>query len=210
MIGSDPVFFTSTLANPAFDYCALGHVHKFQDLNPFGHPHVVYPGSLERIDFGEADEDKGFCLVTIGDGPTPEQRTTTYEFVRTPARPFVDLDVRIREGEAPTKKILRAIEEADLTDAIVRIIYTAGDKEAGEIDLKTIHAALEPAFLVATISRRVELTRSTARAEITEHLGVQEALDRYIATHPDLQSLAADLKTYAGRLERELDAARRE
>ncbi|MDA0746631.1 MAG: exonuclease subunit SbcD [bacterium] len=29
IIGRDPVFLTSTLANPAFDYIALGHIHKF-------------------------------------------------------------------------------------------------------------------------------------------------------------------------------------
>lgn len=209
MIGSDPAFLTSDLAHPAFDYCALGHIHKFQDLHPAGSPHVVYSGSLERIDFGEAKDEKGFCLVTIGDGPTPAQRVTTFEFVPTPARPFVDLEVFIRPGEDATAKILRAIQEVDLTDAIVRILYTAGDAEAGQLDLKSIQAALAPAFLVATLGRRVEPTRSAARAEITENLGLQEALDRYLATQPDLKPLASDLKTYAARLEQEWEAARR-
>jgi exonuclease SbcD len=209
LIGSDPVFLTSTLAQPAFDYCALGHIHKFQDLHPSGSPHVVYPGSLERIDFGEARDEKGFCLVTIGDGPTPQQRVTTFQFIPTPARPFVELEVTVREGEDATARILRAIEQVDVTDAVVRIFYTAGDKEAGQLDLKAIQAALAPAFLVATISRRVEPTRSTARAEITEHLGLQEALDRYLATQPDLQPLATELKAYAERLEQEWEAARR-
>ena len=46
IIGRDPVFLTSTLANPAFDYVALGHIHKFQDLNPNAQPPVVYSGSI--------------------------------------------------------------------------------------------------------------------------------------------------------------------
>ena len=65
-----PVLLTSTLANPAYDYVALGHIHKYQDLNPGRHPPVVYSGSLERIDFGEEGEDKGFCLVRIAEDAT--------------------------------------------------------------------------------------------------------------------------------------------
>ena len=38
IIGQDPVWLTSTLANPAYDYVALGHIHKYQDLNPCQHP----------------------------------------------------------------------------------------------------------------------------------------------------------------------------
>jgi exonuclease SbcD len=34
-------------------YVALGHVHKFQDLNKGQQPPVVYSGSMDRINFGE-------------------------------------------------------------------------------------------------------------------------------------------------------------
>ena len=53
MIGRDAVILKSALADPAWDYVALGHVHKHQSLNNGGYPPVVYSGSLERIDFGE-------------------------------------------------------------------------------------------------------------------------------------------------------------
>ena len=35
-------------------YVALGHIHKAQDLNEGAQPPVIYPGSIERVDFGEA------------------------------------------------------------------------------------------------------------------------------------------------------------
>jgi len=207
MIGRDPVFFTSTLAHPAFDYVALGHIHKFQDINPYGHPHVVYAGSLERIDFGEAGEDKGFVLVSIGEGETPEARETIYQFVPTPARPFLSVEVTIRGGEEPTEKIIQAIREHDLTDAIVRVLYTVNEEQQGLIDLKAVREALEPAFLIASIVRQTETSKSGPRAEITEHLGLREALDRYLIAHPELQPFADDMRTYAQRLEQELEAA---
>ncbi|RKY63225.1 MAG: exonuclease SbcCD subunit D, partial [Candidatus Latescibacterota bacterium] len=61
VVGRDPSLLPSVLANPAFTYVALGHVHRHQDLNRGGRPPLVYPGSLERINFGEEGEAKGFC-----------------------------------------------------------------------------------------------------------------------------------------------------
>src|ERR671919_1661229 len=71
--------------NPVWDYVALGHIHKHQDLNEGRQPPVVYPGSIERIDFGEEGETKGFCMVDV------ERGRAAYEFVPLPARPFVTL-----------------------------------------------------------------------------------------------------------------------
>ena len=76
MIGRDAAIPRSILADPAFRYVALGHIHKHQSLNTDLQPPVLYSGSIERIDFGEEHEAKGFVVAEIGDGPT------TWEFVR--------------------------------------------------------------------------------------------------------------------------------
>lgn len=51
------------IARSEFDYVALGHVHRHQVLCQ--QPLVVYPGSIERVDFGEEDEQKGYCWVEV-------------------------------------------------------------------------------------------------------------------------------------------------
>lgn len=47
-------------------YVALGHIHKPQHI-PNAAP-TYYSGSLIQVDFGEAEEEKGFNLVTVEPG----------------------------------------------------------------------------------------------------------------------------------------------
>ncbi len=119
MIGQDVVINLSALNLPAWDYVALGHIHKHQDLNPGNYPSVVYSGSLERIDFGEEFEPKGFCWVHVLRGQT------TWEFVPVPARRFITIDAdATQDGDTPTEAVLRAIERHDVQGAVVRARVT--------------------------------------------------------------------------------------
>lgn len=86
--GNDPVLLPSQLAIEPFDYVALGHLHRFQNLNMNGNIPIVYSGSIERVDFGERKEDKGFCVVSI-----PAKGKASYEFIKTPQRPLLDRSI---------------------------------------------------------------------------------------------------------------------
>jgi exonuclease SbcD len=202
MIGKDPVFLTSVLANPAFDYVALGHIHKHQNLNPTGYPPVVYPGSIDRVDFGEEFDPKGFCIVSLKRGDT------TYRFLPTTcARTFLTIGVTITDKGDPTAAILEEIDKYrnNLADAVVRVFYTIDEERKSLVDLKRVRAALEPAFLVAGIIRKTEGSQRIRRVQVSENLGMLEALDKYIFNHPELESYAEDLRSYATRLEQELN-----
>jgi exonuclease SbcD len=232
------VLTTSVLAQPAFSYVALGHVHKFQDLNSDGVPPVVYSGSIERVDFGEEREDKGFCLVTIGEPQTVEdenrepmggearnaekgslslfaeeapyrtkRRDVQYQFVKVPARRFVTVDVIVR-GEDPTGEILEEIARLDVTDAVVRVIYRVKEEQQISVDLKILHNALKEAFLVAGIMPKMELPERVRRADISEDLILEEALNRYVANNPDLEILKDALQRVAKQLEEELEVGK--
>ena len=198
IIGQDPVILQSVLKNPAFDYVALGHIHKHQNLNAYGWPHIVYPGSIERIDFGEANDEKGFCLVSLKKGET------SYEFVNTPARRFIKIDVDVRTSDFPTEAILKRLDAYDIHDAVVRVSYMIDEEQKDLIDVQKIHGALDEAFLIAGVTQKTQDTR-TQRPRISEDLSMAEALVKYIEYTPELQSMQDDLLEYAGRLIREME-----
>ncbi len=199
IIGRDPVFFTQVLAQKEFDYVALGHIHKFQDLNLNNHPPVVYPGSIERINFGEEKDNKGVCLVNI------EGSKTSYEFISLPARKFITVDAVISKEQDPTNALIEEIEKYDLSESVVRVFYTMPAGREDLLDFKRINSALERAFLVTTIAKKSKPMERLQRAEISENLGMLEAMDKYIKNSPDLIPLSEELKTYAQELEKELE-----
>jgi len=62
LLTQDPTIPRGELANSAFTYVALGHVHKFQNLNKGNKPPIVYSGSLERIRLFRRKRKKGFVI----------------------------------------------------------------------------------------------------------------------------------------------------
>lgn len=120
IIGNDAEVQLSDLLDARLDYVALGHLHLFQDIGSKDLP-VVYPGSMERVDFTEETHKKGFVYGKL------ERGNTTYKFVKVDARCYKTIRIDVTGMKRPTKEILSAIEaEADeLERAIVRVIIDA-------------------------------------------------------------------------------------
>ncbi len=55
---------------PEAQYIALGHIHVHQQIK--ASCPTYYSGSLIQIDFGEAEQEKGFCLITVEPGSPAE------------------------------------------------------------------------------------------------------------------------------------------
>jgi len=121
-IGQEHVLLVSNIAHPAFDYVALGHIHKHQVLS--NSPPVVYAGSLERLDFSEEEDDKGFYLVEIKPDKETGKRQVSFDFHPVTGRRFLTINVNIEpQDTTPTSTVLRAIAEQEekVGDAIVRL-----------------------------------------------------------------------------------------
>lgn len=144
--GTDPLFLVSDLAIPPFDYVALGHLHRHQNVNNNGYPAVVYSGSIERIDFGERREKKGFCVVTIY-----EKNHTTYDFIEIPTRNFIQIEHTLDTLSDHTQQLITAIKSYNITNAIVKIIYYIPEGVVDTVDSKQLQRATQNAMQLISI-----------------------------------------------------------
>jgi len=139
----------SLLTHDAIDYVALGHIHKHQALG--NKPPVVYSGSVERIDFGEENEEKGFIDVTL------EKKKATWKFLPTKTRPFRTITHDIADTDIdPLPAIRKKISQASINDAIVRIILNIDADFSGTIDIAAIRKLCASAAQLTGISRVIE------------------------------------------------------
>ena len=118
MLGNDLVLSGSLVKNQKFSYVAMGHIHKPQDVNEGHQPPVIYPGSIERVDFGEAKEDRFFVIADIEKG-----KDTQVEWRQlTGARQFIDRRTVLRSSENVTEALKAALPSPkEMTEAIVRL-----------------------------------------------------------------------------------------
>ncbi|MEL6494236.1 MAG: exonuclease subunit SbcD [Cyanobacteria bacterium J06623_7] len=179
----------SMLIREEFDYVALGHVHKHQNLNPSNDPPVVYPGSIERVDFGEEKEEKGYIWLELESGKAE------WSFYPLPARPFITIAIDVSQSEDPLAAILDAIAEQSITDTVVRLIYKLRSPQLDLINTAAIDRALQSAH---SHSIRPELVSQLARPRLPE-LGVgntlnpMEALTTYLNNREDLKDIQKEL-----------------
>ena len=181
MIGRDAVVLKSVLADPVWDYVALGHIHMHQSLNGDNHPPVVYSGSPERIDFGEEGQPKGFCWVELAPGETPRGRTTTWKFVEVDARPFVTVRADVRAATDPLLDLRQEIAKHDLTNAVVRLILHLRVDQETLLRDRDIRALLSDAYFIGGITREVErAVRVRLGSLAPEEMTDSELLAKYL------------------------------
>ncbi len=180
---------SSMLIRPEFDYVALGHVHKHQNLNPSNNPPVIYPGSIERVDFSEEKEDKGYVLVKV------EKSKVEWEFCPLLVRHFRTIEIDVSQQDDPQQAILAAIAKHNIKGAVVRLIYKLTSGQLDSIDTNSLHEALKEAH---SHTVRPELISQLARPRLPElglggSLDPIEALSTYLNNREDLKEISADM-----------------
>jgi exonuclease SbcD len=192
MIGRDVVVLKSVLANPTWDYVALGHIHKHQELNRGQHPPIVYPGSLERIDFGEEGERKGFVMAQI------ERGHAEWEFIPVDARRFLTIRFDVTGSDEPMTAILDELEQHNVGGTIVRLIIKASETQEILIDDKPIRQALRESNYIASIVHDIDrVQHRRLRGVSAETLTPQEVLALYLDSKETPQERKEQLLRYA-------------
>lgn len=180
MLGNDLILPPSLLAQPGIQYVALGHIHRYQVLSE--NPPMIYPGSIERIDFSEESEQKQVVIVEIENN----WEDASYQPIAVHPRPFVTIKVDVTGSSDPMERVAQAISKRDLNGAVVRLLISAAAEQRPQLDETELRRLLEAAetHVIASIAieaQRSERTRYAAVAsELNEGLTPRRALEIYL------------------------------
>lgn len=180
MLGNDLVLSGSLVKNPKFNYVAMGHIHKPQDVNEGHQPPVIYPGSIERVDFGEIKEDRFFVIADV-----EKDKDTTVEWNQlTGVRKFIDRRTTLTSSEEATKQLIAALpSQKEIFDAIVRLVVEYPREWDTLIDEPALRKYAEDAFEFHFVKRPQSESRARLPdGQVVSSLSPLELLDQYLTS----------------------------
>lgn len=141
LIGYTLTFPADIFIDERIDYVALGHVHRHQIIRK-DTPAIVYAGSLERVDFGEQDEDKGFVHVNLA------RRKTTYEFQSVSPRRFTTVEVDLTGADQVTDRLCERVAREVTEGCVLRVRYKIEHDQLPDLDEDKVRAVAASALSV--------------------------------------------------------------
>lgn len=208
MLGSDLVLPIGLVKDKRLDYVAMGHIHKPQNVNgpgpdpndttPDNHPPVIYPGSIERVDFGEAKDDKFYVIAEVTRG------LAKVEWMKlTGTRPFIERRAVLTSSGNVTGTLKSALPRPkELDGAIVKLIVEYPREFDALIDEQALRKYAEKTFEFHLVKRpQIEARTRLAEGQVVGSLSPLDLLDQYwktvkidkIENPDDLQKLAQEI-----------------
>jgi len=177
-----------SMFSQGFDAVIMGHIHQHQVMSK--DPLVAHIGSMERSDFGEAEDSKYFLIVDTGAGPEP-----SYEFQPLPVRPLHDITVD-ETGADPGSGVMadirkRILDYADgrvLCGSVARAEVIVNDRIVSEVDTAEIMRMLSRELGVyhcAGVFATVVSKRQLRSSEITERLDPKSSFSKWLELEDD-------------------------
>ena len=162
------------IAAPCWDYVALGGVHRHQQLGEANVAPIVYPGSLERLDFSAADEEKGYIRAEIQRGKAD------WRFRPVAARRFLRLTADLREASEPLTAFRDAIAEQEVSGAIVRAELRLTWEQDAALPERALRQLLRVAGAEHVAASQRELSGPIAARLTESDGGPADLLTRYL------------------------------
>lgn len=176
---------------PGVAAVVMGHLHKHQTL--YNKPLVFYTGSLQRVDFSEEHQPKGFVVLDVNQDSTVE-----YEFIELESQKFCTLNIDLLGEQNETDLIIDTlnVNKFRVKNAIVRIRVDLDKSNSFNEKRIYDHAYSLGAENVLDIQKRYEKRQSVRNADLTQHIDEVKAVelwskDKYNADQ--LVELAKDI-----------------
>ncbi len=128
--------FTRDMIPDNLDIAVFGHIHLHQSMGKIGETEIVYPGAVERIDWGEREDPKGFISLSV--------KEKSWGFVKLPVRDMMKINVEVMPDEEPNEKILRSI--GDVAGKMVRLEVTLPEGFRTKVSEDKINEKLKNTF----------------------------------------------------------------
>jgi len=175
MLGNDFSLSSALVKNSKFSYVAMGHIHKPQDVNEGYQPPVVYPGSIERVDFGEAKEDRFYVIAHIEEGVD-----TKVEWIKlTETRPFIECRAVLTSSENVTEILKNALPK-DVSEAIVKLVVEYPRELDTLIDESALRKYTEKAFEFHLVKRpQIESRVRIPEGQVVSSMSPLDLLGQY-------------------------------
>lgn len=164
----DIVVEGATLAEQ-YAYVALGHIHKPQSLST---ENIRYSGSIEKMDLGEQNDQKGVVLFEVGMTGRIGEITT----LPLPSTPIYEIDVRNPEEDLPRLREEYAGAENDLVN--LHITYTAGKDNLEDV-LKELDRIF-PRWYARDWQESAQLLPVSLASDVDRGKGFQETVRDYL------------------------------
>ncbi len=142
---------------------------------------MIYSGSLERLDFGDEDDKKGFYIVDI-EGVSSGKKTS-YEFQPIEGRRFLTIKVNLDIQEtAPTEAVLAILNSyaGDIAGNIVRLEINLPQECDANLDEIRVRRALEGAYYLSVMKNIKRQLRPRMGDISVEMLTPEKAFKTYI------------------------------
>ncbi|GAG93429.1 unnamed protein product [marine sediment metagenome] len=158
---------------------------------------------MERLDFSEEEDDKGFYLVEIEQDKETGKRQVSFDFHPVTGRRFLTINIGIEPQDTdPTAMVLRAISEQEdkVRDAIVRLNISLPAQCEGQLRDSDIRNAVKEAHYFTVAKDIQRETRSRLGEWTAEEITPLDALKAYLESKKVSLERTKVLLQYAERL----------
>ena len=157
--------------NRNINFVVLGHLHKTQILKEKD-PIIFYTGSLQRTDFNEENQEKGYYII--------DSLTNDYIFYPIITQKFYTINIKINNDLSVLEQIYSSINQEKIKDAIVRVIIEVNEDLQLSIEeenqLKDYLLNLG-AYNIISIKQKLITTKKTRNVDFNELLSLDKALE---------------------------------
>lgn len=200
LTGNDICVPSAIVDRPGIDLCVMSHIHKFWINRKTEHSKVIIIGSMDRFDFGEAEDKKVYGRIEIND-----ENELHFSITPTRSRKFVNI-----KGRVDDQLDISFLDKYDINGAIVKVVLIAAKEfsQKKEIVSKiqeylTAHGVYH-IHHVGFVPQTISVTRSvnvTEEKDVDEN--VLEILKTMSGTNDIFDDLLANHKTLFEEIKKE-------